>query len=259
MKEFRIWLKYTSYSFQQVLMNRSLMIIFITGKTLRFLLFLLFLIFLFQGATNLAGYSRDQIIFFYLSFNLIDTLGQLFYREVYRFRPLLVSGDFDFILLKPLNPLIRVLAGGADLMDLIVLVFLLFLTVWFGISHISINLFSWFIYFFLIILGLLIASAFHIFVLGLSILTLSVDHLILIYRDITSMLRIPVDLYIEPVRFLLTFIIPVGIMITFPPKALMGLLSWPLILFSALFSVVIFRLSLLLWHSSLHHYQSASS
>ena len=33
--------------------------------------------------------------FFYLSFSLVDTIAQLFFREVYRFRPLIVSGDFD--------------------------------------------------------------------------------------------------------------------------------------------------------------------
>jgi ABC-2 type transport system permease protein len=259
MKEFKVWLKYTSNSFQQVLTNRSLMAVFLIGKSLRILLFLMFLGFLFQGATNLAGYNRDQIIFFYLSFNLIDTLGQLFYREVYRFRSLLISGGLDSILLKPISPLIRVLAGGADVMDLIMLVFLTLAVLWFGLTRISLHPFSWLVYVVLIISGLFISTALHTFVLGLSILTLSVDHLIMIYRDITSMLRIPVDLYIEPIRFILTFLIPVGIMITFPPKALMGLISLPLTVFSVVFSLFLFFISVFFWRYSLRYYQSASS
>ena len=107
--------------------------------------------------------------------------------------------------------------------------------------------------------GLLLAAAFHIFVLGVGVITTAIDHLIMVYRDFTSMLRIPVDLYIEPIRFLLTFAIPLGIMITFPAKSLMGLLSPQFIAISLAFSLVALFLSLKFWHWSLKRYSSASS
>ncbi len=259
MKEFNIWLRYTNNSFQQVLSQRATVGIFLTGKILRILLFLLFLSFLFRGANNLAGYSRAQIIFFYLSFNLIDSLGQLFFREVYRFRQMVVSGSLDLVLVKPLNPLVRILLGGADVLDLIVLFLIGSLTIWYGYSYISTSLSSWLFYALLIINGLVISAAFHIFVLGLGIISTSVDHLVMIYRDFTNMLRIPVDLYAEPIRFLLTFALPLGIMITFPAKALMSLLPTYLILISLSLSLISLSLSLIFWHRSLRHYQSASS
>ncbi len=218
MKEFKIWLKYTNNAFQQVLSNRLIIVIFVIGKLLRIGLFIVFLHFLFQGTTSLAGYTRTQIIFFYLSFNFIDTLAQLLYREVYRFRPLIVSGGFDHVLAKPLNPLVRVLLGGGDVIDLIMLVFIALTTVWYGVTQIHAGPLQWLFYLGMIANGLLISTAFHIFVLGIGVLSTSVDHLIMIYRDLTAMLRIPVDLYIEPIRSLLTFVIPLGIMITFPAK-----------------------------------------
>ncbi len=259
MKEFKVWLRYTNNSFQQVLINKPIVGIFMLGKILRIALFLIFLVFLFNGAGGIAGYGRNQIIFFYLSFNLIDTLAQLFFREVYRFRPLVISGSLDFVLLKPLNPLIRVLLGGGDVMDLMMLIILIISTAIFGITTITTNPVHWILYTLLVINGLVIAASFHIFVLGLGVITTSVDHLIMIYRDLTSMLRIPVDLYVEPVRFLLTFIIPLGIMITFPVKVLFGLLSFKFILISIAFATVSFWLALKFWHYSLRHYQSASS
>ena len=57
-----------------------------------------------QNANNslntLAGYTGTQVIFFFLTFNIIDVTSQFLFREVYRFRPMIVSGDFDFVLVN---------------------------------------------------------------------------------------------------------------------------------------------------------------
>jgi len=259
MKSLKVWLLYTNYSFQQVLTNRALMVIFMTGKAIRILMFLLFLSFIFRGAADIAGFDRRQIIFFYLVFNFVDTSAQLFFREVYRFRPLVVSGNLDFVLLKPINPLVRVLLGGADVMDLIMLGLIGIATVWFGISFISGSLSHWLLFALLVLNGIILSAAFHITILGIGIITISIDHLIMIYRDLTALMRIPVDLYIEPLRSLLTFIIPLGIMFTFPAKALMNFLSWQMILISFVMSASALSASLIFWRYSLRHYQSASS
>lgn len=259
MKSLKVWWFYTKNSFQKVIVNRTLIPIFVTGKALRILLFLAFLGFLFKGANNLAGYSREQIIFFYLTFNLISTLSQFLFRETYYFRQLVVTGNFDMVLVKPINPLIRVLLGGADVLDFIMLFLIFSLTGYYGLQHISAGIFPWMTYLFLVINALLISAALHIFVLGLAIITLSVDQIIMIYRDIESMLRIPVDVYTEPIRALLTFIIPLGIMLTFPAKALMGLLSAGYIIFSFSLSFILLFLALRFWLFSLRRYQSASS
>jgi len=259
MKEFKVWLRYTNNSFQQVISRRALALIFLVGKCLRILMFLMFLNYIFKKSSGMAGYTREQIIFFYLTFNLIDSLGQLFYREVYRFRSLVVSGGLDFVLVKPINPLIRVLAGGADVLDLIVVGLVGGITLYFGFSHISMSIGGWFVYVIMVINGLALATAFHILVLALGIISTSVDHMVMIYRDLSSMMRIPVDLYSSPVKFLFTFVIPLGIMLTFPAKALMGILSRELIVWSLVFGGLSLWLALKIWTLSLRHYSSASS
>ncbi len=259
MRQLKVWLLYTSNSFAQTLANRFMTGIFILSKILRIALFLLFLIFVFQGTQSLAGFTRDQIIFFYLSFNLIDTLASLFFREVYRFRQTVIRGDLDLILIQPVHPLIRVLLGGADVLDAFIFFIILGFTVWFGTVHFSLSPFRWLAYFSLILGSLLIAAAFHIAVLCLGILTTSVDHLIMIYRDLTSLMRIPADVYSQPFRSVLTFVIPLAVMYTFPPKALLGLLSPAVISVSVLAGFILLLLSLRFWNYSLRHYQSASS
>ncbi len=255
----RIWWKLTMSSFMISLLSRFNAVVFFAGKFLRFLFFLVFLLTVFTRTEYLAGYTGSQMIFFYLSFNLIDTVTQLLFREVYRFRPIIVSGDFDFALVKPMSPLLRVLVGGADPLDLGMLPFYIFAVIYMAgrLGYVSgINIVF---YVLLLVNGLIISTGFHILVLALGILATEVDHAIMIFRDVINMGRIPTDLYREPLRSVLTFILPVGLMMTFPAKAFMGLLSPWMILFSFVLGVLFIVLCLKAWHFALSQYSSASS
>lgn len=233
-------------------------LVFLIGKIIRFVLFGWFIFFLLKGAETLAGYNINQIAFFYLTFFLIDTLSQFLFREVYRFRPYIVSGSFDMILLKPMNPLFRVLMGGADAIDLITLFPLIYLIIHFGglLSPSSVQVIQYIV---LIVNGLLLATAFHIAVLGLGIVTLEIDHTIMIFRDVESLARFPIDIYKEPLKGILTYLIPVGLMITIPAKAIMGLISPFGVAASLAFGALAVYLSLRFWNFALKKYTSASS
>lgn len=256
---FRLWKKLTISSFLTYLTSRFAAIIFLVGKSLRFIFFGVFLITLFTNTRQLAGYTLTQAIFFYLTFNVLDTATQLFFREVYRFRQLVVSGDFDLVLVKPFNPLFRALVGGADLFDLLMLIpyvgALVYVVGMLGdVSFVNLML-----YVLLLINGLLISTGFHIVVLALGIITTEVDHAVMIYRDLTMMGRVPVDIYSQPLRSIITFAVPVGIMMTFPAKGFLGLLSPRMITLSLVLGLLFIVLSLRVWRYALSRYSSASS
>ena len=139
------------------------------------------------------------------------------------------------------------------------LVILSLLTIFFVINNIQVNVVNVLLYFLLLINGLIIASAFHIFVLGIGVMTTSVDHLISIYRDMTSMMRIPVDLYVEPIRSFLTFVVPLGIMITFPAKAFLGYWDLKLIVLSLILGATSLFFAINFWNYAIKKYSSASS
>src|SRR3989344_1385099 len=239
-KNLKLFYLYSRYSLKSIFQARMGVVFFMLGKVFRFV-FLLLLIYLVFSKTRLVkGYSLDQMIIFYLTFNIIDSTAQIMFREVYRFRPLVVSGSFDLTLLKPHHPFLRVLVGGVDFLDIILLVPTIILTVYFILKLPGISLLSTAFYFMLIINSLIIATAFHITVLALAILTSEVDHTIMIYRDMTGLGRFPLEIYKEPVRGIFTFIIPIGIMMTFPAKALFNLLAYPFYLYAFLLSSILF-------------------
>ena len=258
-KYLKVWWIFTFNSFQSQLLTRWAVLLFLISKLLRFFIFVVFIVLLLNKTNTLASYTLNQTLFFFLTFSLIDSLVQTIFREVYRFRPAIVNGTFDFYLIKPFSPLFRALATGPDIIDLILLVPLFGAIVYFMIQLNISDPLRVGIYIFLIFIALIISLAFHILVLSLAVFTTEIDHAILVYRDITGMGRFPMDIYREPLRGILTYLLPVGIMMSFPVQALIGILSPVLILYAAVFAFILLFAAMKVWNISLQHYSSASS
>lgn len=182
-------------------------------------------------------------------------MAQLLFREVYRFRPLIVNGEFDSVLVKPYHPFMRILIGGIDIMDAITIIPYLGILIFFifqaHVHPVNILLYSGFI-----INALFLATGFHILILAIGILTTEVDNITLMYRDFTKMLSLPIDIYKEPLRSFLMFGIPIGIMMAVPVKVLFGLLTTNMYIISITISVIFLLFSFFLWNVALKKYQS---
>lgn len=254
----KIWLLMGRNAFISGFHSKGSFFLFLLGKILKFGLFIVFMIFLIKGAGGLAGYSLNQAIFFFLTFNFIDIVSQFFFREVYRFRPMIVSGDFDLVLVKPLNSLFRVLFGGMDVIDFITVPPLLWALYFVG-SSFGPSLWQTVVYILLLFNGLAIAAAFHIAVLAFGILTMEIDHVVWVYRDLLTLGRFPVDIYKQPLRGLITYLLPVGVMISLPAGALMGLVNTQGVIISFAIGVIAIFASFKFWQFALRYYTSASS
>lgn len=249
----------TIYSAQIAFASRFGAVFFILGKLLRFSFFLLFIILLESKTNSIGGYSLWQIIFFFATYNLIDTLPQFFFREVYRFRQKVVSGEFDYTLVRPISPLFRSLFGGTDILDVVLIIISVVLIFVSGAHLGSITTTGVVGYLLLLMNALFIALAFHVMVLGIGILTTAVDNTLWMYRDLTRMGQIPITLYLQPIKGIITYFIPVGIMMSFPPQALMGVLSIQNMIIAFVIGGIFFISALIFWNYSLKSYTSASS
>ncbi|GEM_PF-211955 len=258
-KYLKLWFVMTSRITQIAFVSRFGVIFFTFGKIVRFLFFLFFLVFLVGKTKLVAGYTLWEVILFFLTFNMVDIISQFLFREVYRFRSYIVSGSFDYLLTKPISPLLRSLFGGSDILDLITLFPLIGFLIYTLSRLEAITIIGVFFYILLLTNALIIMLAFHIFVLGLGVLVTEVDNAIWIFRELTALGRIPIAVYREPLSWVLTFIIPVGIMITFPVHAALGVLSFQAIIVAFLISGALLFGSLRFWRYALRHYTSASS
>lgn len=259
-KYLSVWKALSYAELQETFINRWSNALFLLGKVFRLAMSLLFLFIIKNTVTSFAGYTSDQIVIFYLTYQIVDVLGQTLYRGVYIFSNKVRSGEFDFTLVKPISSLFQSLVGKPDFNDA------LFMIPTIGISFyllstldIAITTTSFLLYLALLINSFLIVTALHVLVLTIGVLTTEVDGVIWMYRDLSALGRFPVSIYMQPLRFALFFIIPVGMMISVPAEVLLNTAPTHSILLTNIVGISFFFISLRLWNWSLKQYSSASS
>lgn len=217
-----VWSTIAQYAWAETFLNRWTSALFLLGKTIRFGMLLFFLTFIKQSVQTFDGYTPDQMVVFFLTYQFIDTSSQMLYRGVYEFSRKVQSGDLDFYLSKPIHPLFRILTGKPDFIDLIFFIPTTVFSVY--LLYGSLVSASWQAlvgYTILLVNGFLIATALHILILAIGILSVQVDNVVMFYRDLNNMTRFPVSIYTEPIRTVLLFVVPVGLMNTIPAQVLL--------------------------------------
>lgn len=255
----KLWYMYSLYSTQIGLQSRFGAVLFMIGKFLRFGVFLFFISILSSSVNEISGYTFWEMMLIFATFNLIDVASQFLLREVYRFRNYVIDGSIDYFLIRPMKPIFRFLFGGADVFDiplLLISIFLVILSIY-KIGNIEIS--GIVLYIVLVLNGFLITISFHIFVLAIGILSTSVDNALWLYGDLTEMGKIPIDLYQKPLSSFLTFIIPVGVMITYPAQVAFGDLLPQLVVLAFIIGFGTLIFSAFAWRFALKRYASASS
>ena len=93
----------------------------------------------------------------------------------------------------------------------------------------------------------------------LAVPTPVLENAIWIYRDLMFMGKFPVEVYASPVRWALTFGVPIAVMTSFPAQALLGRLSWAWAVYAFALTGVLLALSARFWNDSVARYTSSSS
>ncbi len=260
MKHVRIWIRLAAMGFANQTASPLSSFGYLVGKLVRLAFFLVFLSAIFKHTDALAGYSLPEAALFFLTFNMVDILAQLFFRGIYGIRGLVREGDFDYFLIQPLNVLYRVAFNTVDFLDVVTIIPVLVTTFWVtrhlpASSHLS----NWFWYVVMMLNGMVIAFSIHVAVASLAVLTQELENTIWIYRDLMSLGRFPYDIYDAPMRCVLTFVIPVAVMVSFPAKAFLGRLSAAWMVHSFIVAIASLAASLWFWRFATRRYTSSSS
>lgn len=256
----RVWQIIASNALQEIFINRWTNALFTLGKVIRLVVSLTVLWLLKKNGVYIAGYSSDQAIIFFLTYQFIDLFGQVLFRGVYWFGNMIRNGELDFLLCRPINPLFQSLVGKPDLDDAFFLIPSTLVSIVIAAQlQIHITWQSFLLYLFLLANSMLFVTGFHILVLVFGILTTEVDNLIWTYRDVTRLGQFPITLYQEPLRTILFLVIPLGLMFTIPAQVLLAVPSTYGLFITCAVGIGFLSLSLWAWNWGLKQYSSASS
>ena len=259
-----VWWRLAQMAFLMQLANRWSSLGWLGGKMVRLVFFLIFLAAIFNHVPSVAGYSLKQVAIFFLTFNLVDIIAQIFLRGLYMIGRDIREGDMDFYLIQPVHPLFRISSNLVDFLDFITLIPVLALTLYFlkGVltslppQEIWVNAA---LYCILCLNGVVIAFCLHVLIASVTVRTQQMENTIWLYRDLVSLGRFPVDVYTPFLQVLLTFALPVAVMVSFPAKVLLGTLSFKKIIFAFFLSGTLLAISLSVWKRAVRRYCSVSS
>jgi len=175
-----------------------------------------------------------------------------------RFTENFSKGAFDFVLLKPLNPLLYLTLTGfnaasfSGIRNLIIIYFIIFIPfTW----HWQLVLLA--IYF--IILALIILHAIYAICSALCFWIVEAQEIVYFLAHIVEGARYPQSIYSTTARFIFTFIFPIIVIANFPVLSLKGLISWQTIMLTTLTAIIFQIIAHLIWRIGVKRYSSASS
>jgi ABC-2 type transport system permease protein len=257
---FRIWKELTLNSFRTQMSTSFASAGYLLGKFVRIGFFLIYLLAIFRHVPSLKGYNVAEVVLFFMTFNIVDVLGQFLVRGLYGVKYLIEEGDFDKILTQPAHALFRISSMNVDLLDLITLPIVFAITAW-AASKTSVPIGPQQIFFYVLLLfnAMVITYAFHVFIGAMSVKTQELEGAMWVYRDIMTLGRFPVTIYADAIRWAFVTVMPIAVMISFPAQALLGLLTWKGVLYSLALAAFFHLLAQAIWRHSLRQYTSISS
>ncbi len=170
------------------------------------------------------------------------------------------DGGFDFVLTKPVNAQFMsslrnvVIWRFAD-----VLIGIGLIAYALGLMHAEPSLLQIGAFVLMLFAGSLIMYSIWVLMVSLAFWFVKIENITEIFSAFYEAGRYPVTIYPGLVRAILTFVVPVAFVTTFPASALLGRLEWTTMAVGLVLAVVFFFVSNRFWNFAIQHYTSASS
>lgn len=216
---------------------------------------------LFQKFNNIKGFTVYEVLLTFAVIQFGYSFNETFARGIDQFDKLIISGEFDRILVKPRNILLQVLGYQIDYTKLSrVLQALIILVI--AIINLDIN---WNILKIITLVFMLLSSIlifFSIFLLAASYIFITVQALEVrnLFTDGGKhMAQYPIGIFNKGFKWFFTFIIPYSLVNYYPLLYLLGKVDNFLYIFSPLLVIIFLVISLLVFKLGSKRYASAGS
>lgn len=230
----------------------------IFGMAIQNILNIVALRFLFNIVPSIKGYSFQELILTYSLATLSFSIFRCFFINTLNIAEFINKGTLDTILVKPINPLFQLINQRADedsWGDLAVsLILVVFVDVQLGypwyitVMFVFISLFTSLIFMGLALLG----NTVSLFSNGLS-------DLAEVTFDFFELSKYPLSIYSQALKWILTFIFPIGWIASIPQERIAQHHEWYWLFVIPVICVVFFVIIYQLWKLFLNKYQSTGT
>lgn len=216
----------------------------------------------YRFTDDVAGWSQAQALVLLGVFWIFDGIWSFqFSRSLSGLSALIRRGDLDFVLLRPASSQFLVTCWrGMNVKEATKVVQGLLLTAyaaraagaeWSATGVLSATLFG--------LCGLALLYSLRFAIATCTFWVLQVSELYELFDALFSTARFPVTYFREPVRGMLTYVVPVAFATTFPAQALLGTADLRFLPVGALLALASLAATNRFWRYAVRYYSSASS
>ncbi|NLC94935.1 MAG: hypothetical protein GX676_04505 [Bacilli bacterium] len=256
-----LYWKYVKILFKSQLEYRTSFILLSIGQI--FVPFSVFLgmYFLFQRFNEIKGFTLWEVALCYGIIHIAFSLSECFARGFDNFSRLVVTGDFDRILVRPRSTIVQVLGSQFEFTRIgrlfqAVVIFIIALTK----VQIDWNIIKILTFILMIISGIFIFAG--IYMIGATLCFFTIEGLEVINiltdggREIS---QYPINIYKDWVKKLFTFVIPYGVVNYLPLLYVLGKNNQVIYAFTPLLGILFIIPCILIWNYGVKHYLSTGS
>ncbi len=215
---------------------------------------------------QIQGWTMGEMAFLYSLLTFAHGFTNLIFSQLIHFDQMVVSGEFDRTLVRPLSPLGQVIFSKFEASTAAHLI-IGFTALYFG-SHLAgivwtpkkILLFP-----VIVIGGVLIAGGIRLMVTAVAFWTLRNQALVhTVIFSSKEFILYPVTIYNMGMQFFLTFVFPIAFINFYPAHLFLdrsgeSLLHPALEMGTPLVGIIMFTVSIFTWRAGVNHYQSSGS
>ncbi|MGR3179000.1 MAG: ABC transporter permease [Candidatus Anammoxibacter sp.] len=215
---------------------------------------------------QIQGWSLGEMAFLYSLLTFAHGFTNLIFAQLLHFDQIIVNGDFDRTLVRPLSPLGQIIFSKFDASTVAHLIIGI-VTLYFGSQLAGIEWTLRKILLFPVIIagGVLIAGGIRLLVTSVAFWTLRNRALVhTVVFSSKEFIIYPVTIYNTGIQLFLTFVFPIAFINFYPAHLFLArsgenLLHPLLQAGTPLVGVIIFVISILAWKRGVNHYQSSGS
>lgn len=257
----KIYLTYFKIHVKSLLQYKLSFILTTIGQALTSMFSLLAIYFLFDKFGNIQGYTFEDVLICFVISYLGFSISECFFRGFDSFTSIISNGEFDRILVRPVNTMLQVLGTKIEFAKVgraILAIFIFIALLFYNPQLLSIDKFITII---LMLFGtIVIFSSLHILKAGLTFFTIESLELMNIFtdggRDLT---QYPLNIYKKWVLNFFTYVLPLSMVNYYPLLYVIGKSDNPLYIFAPLVSIPFILPCYLVWKLGVKKYQSVGS
>lgn len=231
----------------------------VISSVMSLLIVVLFVEIIFSQVQNIVGWKKSEMLFFVGLFRVFSALLSLLFIRGINFLPNYIQrGDMDIFLSKPIDTQFFIslrFTRAYEIINLIPGVALMS----YALRGVETSIINWLLLALGIVCGLLIFYGLYFMCATLAFWLVRFSALTSVNHIINSFLSFPTDIFGKNGSSLLTYLIPLGFIVTVPVKIFFARYPPFFILGGIFFAALSVWLSVKFWNYSLKRYTSASS